>query len=155
MDGGEVFRLGQFQSDGNGAFLAFAGELGGWFSVQKQLHVVAVGAQESGAKDLFAGAVAGQLNGEISADRGLVNQFQSLSRPGQARAGFAGQRRDARPEVAPESHQFHSRLHQLAGEPFQGARVGRGQFEEGVAGAESGGVALEEGQIAGVGLGQQ
>ena len=49
VDAGEKFRLRHFQRDGQRAFLAFAAELRGGFSVEQQLQIVAMRPDERGA----------------------------------------------------------------------------------------------------------
>jgi hypothetical protein len=54
-EAGEVFGLGHFQGDGQGPFLAFAGEMGGGLVVEVQLEIIPVGADECGFEEAFAG----------------------------------------------------------------------------------------------------
>lgn len=58
-EAGEVFGLGHFQSDGEGTFLAFAGVVGGGLSVEVEMEIITVGADERGFEDAFAGGVLG------------------------------------------------------------------------------------------------
>ena len=106
-------------------------------------------------KRFLARAVAGQFDREVIVDGGLVFQRELFLRPGQALAGLLGQGLQARQKLVPESHQLRARFDQLAREALERAGVGRGLFEQGVAGAQGGGVALQQGKIDRVRLAQQ
>lgn len=58
-EAGEVLGLGHFASDGEGAFLAFAGIVSGGLSVEVEEEIIAVGADEGGFEGAFAGGVLG------------------------------------------------------------------------------------------------
>ena len=87
MGGGEVFGLGEFEGDGEGTFLAFAGEIGGGFVVELEAQFIAVRAEEGGAKGALAFAHALEFGGKIFFDAGLVFDEQFFAFGGDAGVG--------------------------------------------------------------------
>jgi hypothetical protein len=81
VNGRKILGLRHLQSDGDGALLPFAAELGGGFAVQTQLQFVAMRAEQGGAKGFLARPVAGQFDGEILADGGLVLKGEFSAAP--------------------------------------------------------------------------
>ena len=72
VGGGEVLGLGEFEGDGEGAFLAFAGGVGSGLVVELEAQLIAVRAEEGRAKGALAFAYALEFGGEIFFDAGLV-----------------------------------------------------------------------------------
>ena len=87
VGGGEVLGLGEFEGDGEGAFLAFAGEIGGGFVVELEAQFIAVRAEEGGAKGALAFAHALEFGGKIFFDAGLVFDEQFFAFGGDAGVG--------------------------------------------------------------------
>jgi len=155
VDAGEVFGLGHFEGDGEGAFLAFAAELGGGFFVEEELELVAVRPDEGGAVGAFAGVGLGEFKGEIVFDAGLVFQAEILGIIGDAAAGEADKGRETGDELGPAADELVAGGDEFAGEAVKGGFIGGALLEEGVAGADGVHVALEQGKVAGIGLGEQ
>ena len=65
VDAGEKFRLRHFQRDGQRALLPLAAELRGGFFVLQQLQIIAVRADQRGAKSPFARPRLREFHGEI------------------------------------------------------------------------------------------
>ena len=120
VEAGKVFGLGQLEGDGDGAFLAFAAELGGGFSVEQQLQFVPVRPDEGGAKSRFAArGLRASSTAKSCLTDGLVFQANSsASRATRRRPGGPGARlRDNSRRIADD---FLAGLDQFAGEAFQG-----------------------------------
>ena len=155
VDAGEEFGLGHFEGDGEGAFLAFAAKLGGGFLILQKLKVVAMGADEGGAETAFPGAGLGEFDGEIVFDTGQIINAEFLGIIRDATVGEAGERGEFGDELAAGADDFVAELDEFLGEAVEGGFIGQALFEDGVAGADAVHVALEEGQVAGLGLGEE
>ena len=155
VDAGKEFGLGHFEGDGEGALLAFAAELGGGFFVLQELEVVAMGADEGGAEAAFAGAGLGEFDGEIVYDAGQIIKAEVLGIVGNAAVGEAGEGGEFGDEFAAGADEVVAEFDEFRGEAVEGGFVGLALFEDGVAGADAVQVALEEGQVAGLGLSEE
>ena len=151
---GEILGLGEFQGDGDGTFLAFAGELSSGFGIERQEDFVAVRADHGGFEDALAVAGLFEFAGEIGADAGLIIEAEFFGGVGDALVGFEDERGDERKNGFAAAGELFADGDEFFGEAFEGVSVGRALFEEGVAGAKGFRVALEKREIGGLGLGE-
>lgn len=155
VDAGEVFGLGHFQGDGEGALLAFAAIVGGGLFIQMQQDIVAMRADNGRALTLFPVPGLRQLHGKVALHTGAVFHAQFLGVVRDPPECQARQRREPGEELLAKPDQLVAAFHQFPRKTVQGGRVDHALFEDGVAGAHSLHVALQEGQITGVGLGEE
>ena len=155
VGGGEVLGLGEFEGDGEGAFLAFAGEIGGGFVVELEAQFIAVRAEEGGAKGALSVAHAMEFGGEVFFDAGLVFDAKFFAIGGDAGVGGGDARAEFGQERAAAGHYFVTKLDHFVRETFEGGFVDGPFFEERIAGAYGAGVVLQKGQVSGQGLGEE
>lgn len=127
----------------------------GGLLVEQEGEFVAVRPDDGGAVGAFAVAGPGEFHGEIGLHAGLVFEAEFLGIVGNAAVGEAREGGDAGQEFAAGGDELVAEGDEFLGKTVEQGGVRSALFQQGIARAEGVSVALEEGQVGGLGLGEE